>query len=216
MTEASDAQSTYELKQFKEIQLKEWLPVYSWHVHKCPTRPWKWFLVKSTATYLVLGETSCTNLVTECRILSVGSFTPERRRAAPTFSTRFAKCRAVHCLTRVLGWLSEEGQLPILMITNMAAGSADEQICPRSNLNTDLTPTESNAQMLRVAVQYCTMLSSAASTACLMKLLVCPAFWSKTLTVPSSSWSIPFCKWLYRYPSVSTAKLDTTDLRLFT
>lgn len=199
--------------------LQQWFPVYSdksMSVLFIQVSAWRWFLERSTATYLVLGETSWTNLVTECKSLSVGSFIPERRRAAPTFSTRVTKCRAVHCLTRVLGWLLKEVQLQILTITNMVAETADEQICPRSNLNADLTPAESKAQTLRVAVQYCTMHSNAASTACLMKLLVCPAFCSKTLTVPSSSWSIPFCKWLYRYPSVSTAKLDTTDLRLFT
>lgn len=94
-----------------------------WHKQE---RAWKWFYhlmgedltnpkspvtpLWPVTTYLVLGETSCTNLVTACKILSVRSLIPERRRAAPTFSTRFTKWRAVHCLTRVLGWLLEEGQ----------------------------------------------------------------------------------------------------------
>lgn len=97
------------------------------------------------------------------------------------------------------------------------------QICPPSTppcvyvpTHTDLSPPESRALMLRVGVQCCTMHSSAASTSCLMKALLSPAFCSKALTVPSSSWSIAFCKWVYRSPSVHIATLDTPDRRFFT
>lgn len=70
--------------------------------------------------------------------------------------------------------------------------------------------------MLRVGVQCCTMQSSAASTSCLMKALLSPAFCSKALTVPSSSWSIAFCRLVYRSPSVHTATLDTPERRFLT
>lgn len=89
-------------------------------------------------------------------------------------------------------------------------------VCVYVDIHTDLSPPESSAPMLRVGVQCCTMQSSAASTSCLMKALLSPAFCSKALTVPSSSWSIAFCRWVYRSPSVHTATLDTPDRRFFT
>lgn len=49
-----------------------------------------------------------------------------------------------------------------------------------------------------------------------MKALLSPAFCSKALTDPSSSWSIALCRWVYRSPSVHTATLDTPDRRFFT
>lgn len=79
-----------------------------------------------------------------------------------------------------------------------------------------LRPPESNALMLRVGVQCCTMQSSAASTSCLMKALLSPAFCSKALTVPSSSRSIVLCRCVNSSPRVHKATLDTPDRRFFT
>lgn len=70
--------------------------------------------------------------------------------------------------------------------------------------------------MLRVGVQFCTMLSSAASTSCLMKALDSPALCSRTLAVASSSWSIPFCRPEYISPKVTTAMRDTPERRFRT
>lgn len=78
------------------------------------------------------------------------------------------------------------------------------------------SPPVSRAFMLRVGVQFCTMLSSAASTSCLMKALVSPALCSRTLAVASSSWSIPFCRLEYNSPKVTTAMRDTPERRFRT
>lgn len=81
---------------------------------------------------------------------------------------------------------------------------------------TDLSPPDSRALMLRVGVQCCTMQSSAASTSCRMKALLSPAFCSNALTVPSSSWSMDFCRCVYRSPRAHTATLETPDRRFLT
>lgn len=78
------------------------------------------------------------------------------------------------------------------------------------------SPPASRAFMLRVGVQFCTMLSRAASTSCLMKAFDSPALCSRPLAVASSSWSIPFCRPEYSSPKVTTAMRDTPERRFRT
>lgn len=76
-----------------------------------PTYTTYTILTENTAsTYLASCEESCASLVTAGKILSLRSLPPDRRRTAPTFSTRLARCWAVHFLTTAFRWLSEKGE----------------------------------------------------------------------------------------------------------
>lgn len=87
------------------LKLRSNLCVQTWKVVKIiETRG----AIQSLCTYLASCEESCASLVTAGKILSVRSFPPERRRTAPTFSTRLDRCWAVHFLTTALRWLSAE------------------------------------------------------------------------------------------------------------
>lgn len=162
------------------------------------------------STYLGSWEESCASLMIGGKILSVRSLPPDRTRAAPTLFNRSARCCAANFLTTGLRWLSAEESNNFSK--QKLLGWNYFSPCLQSNL----IPPVSKAPMLRVGVQCCTMQSSAASTSCLMKVLLSPAFCSKALTVPSSSWSISLCRCVYRSPIVQTATLDTPERRFFT